>query len=350
MGLNFRNFNLIALRIPLLQSLHWLVHYTFRKMGYQWELRRKGELKIGLWRQNFRPSKDLKNDLPNETGKLYPKRFVLIPGFGDTPLSWYAVIALLLPLLKREFDEIILFDLPGFSGFLSREKCFHSMDAMREMVAEVLDELKPHTLLGHSLGGWLVSYYAGAWGAGLRPPVKNLDYRGPAQIILADPSGVFDQDSSKLEWEEKFRRAMDEGFHILRPHVFFKEPIWFKYVMSEFAAFILKEDVQVFARSVREDHSVEKLIPQIRAKTWILWGDQDSLCPTQWVHTWLRLFSFSQAQAKAVLIKNAGHSIQIEAPGKTATVLAQILSAKIPHRLGKRWYRVLHAPEIKALT
>src|SRR4051812_5776338 len=84
-------------------SLSWITRRIFTANGYQWEPRRSGEIKLGYWKKSLR-SKDQR--------KSYPKRFVLIPGFGDSPLSWYSTISLLTPVLKGRYDEILLFDFP----------------------------------------------------------------------------------------------------------------------------------------------------------------------------------------------------------------------------------------------
>src|SRR4051794_35918010 len=117
-----------------MRTVHWVAHRVFKGMGFQWELRRNGDLKLGIWRKTFKQK--------NQRSP-YPKRFVLIPGFGDTPLSWYFVISLLEPVLKQNYDEIILIDFPGFGGFLSSERSFPTMDLMMSTVNDTLDSLKP---------------------------------------------------------------------------------------------------------------------------------------------------------------------------------------------------------------
>src|SRR5437016_1196780 len=107
--------------ISAVQGLHFIAKGVLKTAGFRWEIRRSGDMKLGYWRKSLRV---------RNSKSPYPKRFVLIPGFGDTPLSWHLVITLLLPVLKRNFDEIVLLDFPGFGGFLSREKSFPSMDFM----------------------------------------------------------------------------------------------------------------------------------------------------------------------------------------------------------------------------
>src|SRR5690348_3378109 len=89
--------------VNTLRTLHWVAKAVYRAQGYRWEIRRNGEIKLGYWRKTLR-KKDQRSP--------YPKRFVLVPGFGDTQLSWYWVVLLLQPVLARHYDELILLDFP----------------------------------------------------------------------------------------------------------------------------------------------------------------------------------------------------------------------------------------------
>src|SRR5207248_3035392 len=139
-----------------LETTHFLTQMGYKLARYQWESCSFGDLKIGLWRRKIRQS-------PN------PRRFVLVPGFGDTTASWSWVLLTMRSVLDRDFDEVVLLDFPGVAGKLAGEKYFHSMDLLVEAVRSVLDGLEPHTIVGHSLGGWLAAGYACACGAGDRP-------------------------------------------------------------------------------------------------------------------------------------------------------------------------------------
>ncbi len=316
-----------------MKSLHGIAAIFLKARNYQWELRRNGEVKLGYWRKILRP---------RDQKQPYPKRFVLIPGFGDTPLSWQGVVTLLLPVLKLHYDELILFDFPGFGGFLSREKSFPTMDLMRSTVSDTLDSLKPHTIFGHSLGGWLTAYYASLCGEGARPTSNRLNYAGPQLILLGNPSGVFSDLQMREDWESIFRRAMVDGFIALRPHLFASEPAWFRWMTAHFAQFVNREDTIQFMNSFRDDHCVDQVVSQIQSDIWLLWGEKDTLIPASCASTWLEnLNPDLKEKHHAVLIKGAGHSPHLEKPAVTAAVIGQILSQKIPHSIGERWWKVL---------
>jgi pimeloyl-ACP methyl ester carboxylesterase len=317
-------------------GLQWIAKGIFKANGYQWETRRSGELKIGYWRKTFR-AQDRK--LP------YPKRLVMLPGFGDSPLSWFSVLAVLFPVLKNEYDEVILFDFPGFGGLLTKEKAFPTADLMFAATCDALDSLKPHTLMGHSLGGWLAAHYAALCGKKERPKSNQLNYTGPSTLLLFCPSGVFPDSQVQTEFENIFRTSRHGGFQSLRPYLFSKEPIWFGWIFPFLDDFLKREDIVQFLGSFRADHSLETLVGQIQADVWLVWGEKDRLIPVSCIPTWLSLLPKKIDQKPAVVIRNTGHSPQLESPASTTALLAQILSGRIPHSLGKRWWTLMRPDE-----
>jgi pimeloyl-ACP methyl ester carboxylesterase len=316
-----------------MQGIHWIARGIFKQKGYSWELRRAGEVKLGLWKKKLRPKSQR---------SPYPKRFILIPGFGDTPLSWFFVMSLLAPVLKKNFDEVVFIDFPGFGGFLSKERSFPTMDLMLSVLGDTLDSLKPHTILGHSLGGWITAHYAAQCGQGIRPSANRLNYSGPHSVILANPSGIFTDEKTKLGLISIFESSRKHGFEALRPHLFAKEPPWFGMLVADFQKFIRREDILQFMDSIRDEHVVEGIARQIKSKVWLLWGEKDTLVPASCSRVWLeKLNSEFKSEHHVILLKKSGHSPHLEQPTITAVILAQILAEKTPHRFGKRWWTVV---------
>ncbi|HLE01388.1 MAG TPA: alpha/beta hydrolase [Bdellovibrionota bacterium] len=322
-------------RFPWLRAVHWTARQVLERTGYTWELRRRGELKIGLWRKSFR--RDLKK-------KPHVKRFVLVPGFGDTSLSWFVILALLRPVLRARYDEVVLLDFPGFGGFLSRERAFDSMDLLVDAVSDVFDTLKPDTVLGHSLGGWLTSLYAVACGAGTRPAGRTVNYQGPELIILVDPPGLFESPDRRKEFEGVFQRVVEKGLVAWRPFIFGKEPVWFRFFAGEVDSFLGKTEVHQFMGSVKDEHFLADSIEKIRSRVWLLWGEKDTLIPPVMAEHWTsRLKAGTESsgrEVRAVVLKGVGHSPQIENPVTTAAALANLYHDKIPQKLMNRWCKV----------
>lgn len=328
------------MKFDAVKHLHSVVRLYFKARGFHWEERRTGELRMGYWKIKLNKGK---------AKHTYPRRLVIIPGFGDSPLSWHPVTALLRPALGAHYDEMVLMDFPGFRGFLSGERSFPTMDQLIGATQDALDALKPTTILGHSLGGWLAAHYAMDCGTGKRPQARSLNYRGPEMVVLANPSGVFPDAETKLKWATLFQRASKEGFSIMRPHIFAKEPIWFDWVSREMAPFINREDIAAFIESVRDDHSIEEKAREIQCKVWLVWGEKDSMIPVTCAGAWLRKLKGEatdkvpqpKPDAQAVILHQSGHSPHLEQPVILATVLGQILSGRTPSSKGRRWWKVL---------
>ncbi len=231
---SLKKFDLPVELPSVLQGLHLAARVAFHGLGFRWELHRNGDQKLGYWKIHCREK---------SPGAPYPKRFVLIPGFGDTALSWQMQVLALQPILRQEFDEVILFDLPGFGGFLSAERSFSSFQLMMTAVGDVLDYLKPHTVLGHSLGGALAANYASLCGQEKRPIANRLNYSGPDSLILFNPSGLYSETQVREELETVFEEAMRLGFPQLKPRLFAREPFWFRYVEGHFHDLYQREDI-----------------------------------------------------------------------------------------------------------
>jgi pimeloyl-ACP methyl ester carboxylesterase len=309
-------------KVPVLKSVHWAAAHAMRRAGYRWELRRSGELKIGLWRKGLRAASGIAQ-----------RKLVLTPGFGDTPMSWIGVLTLLMPTLKKHYDEIVLVDFPGFSGFLSHEKAFHSMELLKNTFFDVLDSLAPKTLMGHSLGGWLSTLYAVECEEGLRPKTQSAGpagtYQRPENLILANPSGVFIDEAATHDLRNKFRKAMNEegGFNAIREHVFAREPFWIRWVAGHFSGFFHSEEVAKFVESFEPSHLIDETrLEKIKSKVWLIWGEEDTLTPPASIPLFLKKLNQDHARCRAILIKKAGHSPQLEAPAALAMVLGQVLT------------------------
>lgn len=316
-----------------------------KRAGYRWEPRRSGDLKIGIWRKRWRTTTSA-------------RRFVLIPGFGDTPLSWTFVLPLLSPALRSRYDELILVDFPGFGGFLAGEKAYHSFDLLRDSLFDTLDSLRPTTILGHSLGGAFAALYAAECGEGVRPAkqqsgLKN-PYTGPENLILVTPSGVFPSDVERDELSRIFLQAAEakeKGLETVRPHMFAKEPFWFPIFASEFSHFFASSEIAQFIASFKSPDILSERASKINARTWFIWGDKDTLIPPSCMPVWIDKIG---PKAQGILLKNVGHSPQIEATASLAAVLNGILieneklSQVLHHSLSSRFWTHYKRPAISS--
>ena len=212
---------------------------------------------------------------------------------------------------------------------------------MLTVVHDALDSLKPHTIMGHSLGAWLAALYAGSCGEGMRPTANKKNYTGPDTVLFVSPSGIFLNQQVRDEWERIFRSAMGKGFSSLRPHVFAKEPPWFRLLIPSLNYFFTRDDIYQFMGTLREEHCANKAAAKIKSKVWLIWGECDTLIPASCTRAWFRhLNSNNKDHQNAVWLRGAGHSPQFEKPVITAAVLSQLLAGKKPHPIGSRWWQV----------
>lgn len=242
------------------------------------------------------------------------RRIVFVPGLGDSPVSWMPVLLPLKPLLKRDFDEMIFLDFPGFGGFLAREKCFDSMDRFLSCSNEFLTRLRPDVVVAHSLGGWVAANYT----------AKADPEKQPKQLILFSPSGVVGDETSRKAWADRFDQVISQGFSELRPHVFRKEPFWFKLLVNDIAGFMSTPELLSFFRSVKDRHLISTHLKKVVADTWLIWGSEDTLIPSAWMEEWVKRLP-KEHFGGSVHLKKTGHSPQAERPAISLLVLTEIL-------------------------
>lgn len=307
---------------PLIHYSHLAALKVFKQVGFKFEVRHFGESRLGLLRWSLRKIP------PGFT----PRRLVMAPGFGDSPLSWVTLLVGMQPVLKRKVDEILIVDYPGYSGFLHNELAIDTMDELLRCFNEVLGTLKPEILIGHSLGGWLAADYATR-----TPELKEL--------ILIDPGGVVGTEAEKETYRELFQDAVKSGPKKLVPHAFHKKPLWLPFVARQFFYFLNSPEISNFVHSFEEKHLLNDRVHLIRAKTTLLWGEYDTMTPVAWLNKWMELL-IEETNVRGILVRKSGHSPQIEKPGVLMALLTQLFLDLEPSRLSRiPFWKVLTAKE-----
>ena len=307
----------------LLHHSHRFFLKFIQGLGGDFQVQNWGDEKLGL----------VTLPLTRKPRKGRKRRVVFIPGLGDSPVSWLPIFLPLRRVLKKEYDELVIVDFPGFGGFLSREKAFDSMDRLLACTMDCLDRLQPETLIGHSLGGWIAGHYASQ-----NPATNRLK-----KLLLLSPSGVLGDGKSRKEWIERFDRLTREGFGLLRPHVFHREPFWFRVMVRDVAKFLDTPEMVSFLRSIEERHFLTDRLGQIRAKTFLLWGEKDSLIPSAWMKEWLEHLS-DDAKVSAVYLTGSGHSPHAERPTVLTLLLGEIFLGKdVLGRVPSPFWRFEHS-------
>lgn len=266
--------------------------------------------RIGLWRKPLRS----KRQSDQKKGPL-----VLIPGFADSPLSWLPTITMLQAELSSLFSEIVLIEFPGFHGYLFNEPCFDSIDSMVEASIPILDAIKPNTIIGHSLGGALAAHYAAIRGW-TYPEESSLE-----RVILIAPSGVFLDRDFRARIENRIAELVENGIECLREIVpsLLEKGNRFNRLFSELMTFASQEEIRQFVRSFRDDHVLEPLLPQVKARVDLVWGAKDTLIPPTVIPCWLQ--ALKQTKARVVRMEGVGHAPQFEAPVRLTSVLSRLI-------------------------
>lgn len=282
----------------------------FKAMGFKFEMRRRGELGVSLWRLKTRKKKDTLTT---------PKRFVFVPGFGDSPVFWLGVMTLLLPKLRSQYDEVIFFDFPGFSGLYYNDAAFSDIDSFFQHGFEVLDQLQPHTVMGHSLGGWLTTHYCVSFDKGERPSRA----KKPEVVIIGSPPSAMTDENCEEQWKATFNLALEGDFDQFVSHMFAKVPWIVKRNARTMKWFFSKPEIQAFMKSIRRDHLVKEELAHLPEKTFLLWGDRDEINFYRWSKEWL---ANAPKTLKLITFPGVGHMLHLETPFRVAYMISRILT------------------------
>jgi pimeloyl-ACP methyl ester carboxylesterase len=225
-----------------------------------------------------------------------------IPGWGDTPFSWFPLAVA--STLQQGFEELVILDFPGFHGSLAHSRCITHLDRFFELTQDLVREFRPDALVGHSLGGWLAA----------RAACDPLT--APSRLILMAPSGLCGGAAERAQWQKEFqsvvRSASAEEYG---KKLFAKPPAGWGKVGSVFLPFLEREDTREFLDSVEARHfldeSTEALLSQMSVKqVHLLWGVSDQVVPERFSAHWLK----HVPQAQLTRWQNVGHMPHVEKP------------------------------------
>jgi abhydrolase domain-containing protein 6 len=209
--------------------------------------------------------------------------------------------------------HLVIPDIPGYGESSMIEEASYDlsnqMSRLHKFTRAV--QLKKFHIAGNSMGGFFAGTYA---------------VRYPDEIIsvgLFDAAGVRSlEKSAAMKMMEK-----DENILLLKdskdfPRIMslvFTKPLRLPYPLKKVfiqtalanRTFYEKERKELFA----DFYSLEKELPNIKASTLILWGDQDKILDVSSVP----VFEKGLKNHKTVIIKNCGHMPMMEKPQETAT-------------------------------
>lgn len=296
---SFRNFS-----FP--RELHAAMQPLFKRYGYVLETHAFGKRHLGLWRKKIREVE-------------HPRVLFMVPGFGDTPLSWLMVLIPLRNIIPDYYDEVVFLDYPGFQGFLSGDRAFDSMDELVKAFIVTIDKLRPHTVFAHSLGSWLLAYAAIHEASLPEPYLKKA-------IFISSPAVIPNRDDI-IRWAGKFQLAKQQNLDEFRKFLFVTEPLFFSFFAKEFQNFFGKKEVIDFINSIGLHHFLADQLCKIRSEVALIWGRGDELNLAAWAEGWYRCLDGTKTgSVPLVLIDGVGHNLHIENPAAVSTVVGKIIT------------------------
>jgi pimeloyl-ACP methyl ester carboxylesterase len=233
---------------------------------------------------------------------------LLLHGYTGSKDNWtrFAVY------LTKDY-HVVIPDIPGYGESSMIEKASYDLSNQMSRLHKFAHavELKKFHVAGNSMGGFFAGTYA---------------VRYPDEIIsvgLFDAAGVMSLEKSLvMKMTEK-----DENLLVLKDSddlprlmsLFFTNPPSLPYPLKKVfiqtalanRKFYEKERKEIFP----DFYSLEKELPNIKAQTLILWGDQDKVLDVSSVP----VFEKGLKNHKTVIIKDCGHLPMLEKPQETAT-------------------------------
>lgn len=293
----------------LSRDLHKAGGLLLRSAGFRLSLVGEGPCKIGVWK------KTLKSGVIES-----PRRFLLVPGFSDSPVTWLPALTMTRRSFYLHYDEIVMIDFPGYHGYLYDEPCFSSADALVSTLLVAFDQIKPHTIMGHSLGGGLAAYYSGIRG-------RVGSDLAPKSLVLISPSGVYTTAELRKQVETRILQIIENGIECLGelgPRLVQGDPNFFRKFLNEFFRFSSQKEIRSFVQSFGDDYLLEPLLEHIPSDVKLIWGSQDTLIPPSVVPLWLE--GLPKKNVETIYLEGIGHAPQLEAPARLARTLGHLLT------------------------
>ncbi len=298
----------------LISYLQSTAKTLLRLQGFHFETREPGPASLVLWRKPLRK--------PGSTHK----RLIIIPGFGDTPMSWLPTVTQLQRLKafrEAQFDEIVMLEFSGYIGSLTNRRAIGSIDQLVTAVTSVLDELAPHTLVGQSMGGFISAYYAAELPARNRKSALE-------KLVLLCPSGMLLGESTQAAIDALLRQlAQREAAPFIRAAMGptpANPLLWLTHavVSQEFREFLLRPESLSLVASFEKNHEMNERASLIRTPTQLLWGVRDALIPFEASRLWMNTLSKGLGGRVALnTLAQGTHGLHIEEPRTVAEAIVR---------------------------
>lgn len=242
----------------------------------------------------------------SEGGKGEP--LVLVHGFGSSRDSWNRMAG----RLTKQY-RVIALDLPGWGESTRIETASYGYPKQVARLREFINALglsRVH-MVGHSMGGFIGSAYAAQY----PEDVISLGLIAPHGVTEPEPSELARSVAAGDNW--LVASSMPE-FERLLNNVFAKRPYLPKSVLRMVAARAIAgsaKSARIFGEMQTNEPPLEARLPQIKASTLIIWGDQDRVLHVSCAD----VFSRGIHNSEVLLLSGSGHMPLIENARQCAT-------------------------------
>lgn len=238
-----------------------------------------------------------------------PRALLFLHGWRSDGSVWLPLIP---ALLEKTRCDIYALDLPGFGKSQTPPPSF-SLDDYREIIRAFIKKLglTNVTIIGHSFGGRIAIKLASAQSSEVEP-------RKIEKMVLVDSAGVTLEDT-RLE-AKKLIAKITKPFFRLPLLSRFRAPLYRAMGSEDYLA--TPELRDVFVRVINED--LAPLLPAIRQKTLIVWGENDTITPIEAGE----IMREKIPGAELVILKNAGHFSFLDQKEEFVNALIQFINEK----------------------
>lgn len=281
----------------------------------------EGVVKAGHWKERSASGLEIKTKTIDDHTITYLERMegkpniVLVHGFGADKTSWTRMTQHLAGY------RLLVPDLGGHGDTTYKPDADYSISGQATRLRELLKQLnvkKPH-IIGNSMGGNIVGYYAATW------PTEI------ASVTFVNNAGITAPTDSPFVTALKagknpliINKAEDYGQLI--DFIFTEEP-WIpshiKTYLGEQSIARKPKNEKIFNDLRAKPAALEPLLSKITAPAYVIWGDDDQVFHESTVG----VMKTHLPSLRVSMMTDCGHAPMLERPAETAKLYSEFIQS-----------------------